>query len=80
MATHILLVETHSDLVTGNVKIGDGFVSIMNKPCNLRIVIIDEVISHIKASQITSSIIATNVKPQPYANNKDDYDVIRHIV
>lgn len=82
MATHDLLVETHSDLLIENAKISDSpnvlplSLNIKEKLFNLNNIIIDEVTPITKASQLTFSIVTTNIKLPPSANTKDDYDVI----
>lgn len=84
MRNHDSLVETPSDSVIENVKIGDhskvlpSFDNTIEQLSNPNNVIIDEVTPLIKVSQMTSSIIVNDVKPPPRGNTKDDYDVIRY--
>lgn len=82
---HDSLVETPSNSVIENVKIGDhskvlpSFDNTIEQLSNPNNVIIDEVTPLIEVSQMTSSFIVNDVKPPPHGNTKDDYDVIRYI-
>lgn len=51
----------------------------MEKPSNTNNIIIDEVIPHAEALQMTSYIIVIDVKLPHGTNTKDNYDVVRHI-